>query len=515
MLEKCIKTVITTSPENEDAECPLANRNTCKTFVVSTYLRGAGSTAVRMRTYGTLNADPFDAKVWEAARATSAALTFFKEMVIADVKYGDGGTGWNNPTDEVIDEAHRIWPNRQIGCLVSLGTGLEDAIQLRDSSGKVTEGFMQALFQRTMPARAFKVRVAEYCVKSLTSCEKVHQEIARNPNRYGLSESYFRLNVPQGMSKIGLEEWEKLGDLAALTHSYMDSGELLAIKQRIAKILLHPRTAKKAQGKDPLGRTALHRAALRGDTKEIIAQIAQEADIDETEDINGWTPLMCSMMSGHESAMRTLLHEGADVNKPDKHGWTPLHKCASGRTQDPLAAWILLEEYNADVHCRDDNRRTPLHHAALGGSLVIVEMLVTRGADVNAKDMRGATPVHFAELLQAIDVMKYLKSKGADINAKDNTGLTPLHWAAAHGSEMVVDWLLGAGADVDAIDLHGRKALQLAEKNAMTTIAQKLRGEASAGESSAAYDRLEEGSTREHSKLKYLDLVNVDCLQEK
>ena len=213
----------------------------CRTFVVATSLRSAGG-ACRMRTYDTLTADAFPARIWEVARATSAAPTFFSPIYIDDVRYGDGGTGWNNPVKEAIAEAHNIWPDRPIACLISIGTGLEDAIQLNDKSQQLP-GFIEAVLRKTSPKLAFHVAVAEYCVKCLTSCEITHREVAEHPERIVLDGNYFRLNVPQGMSKIGLDEWDKLEDMIALTNSYMTHGDRLKLKQIIAKLLLKPQFA--------------------------------------------------------------------------------------------------------------------------------------------------------------------------------------------------------------------------------------------------------------------------------
>jgi hypothetical protein len=38
--------------------------------------------------------------------------------------------------------------------------------------------------------------------------------------RLNIHGSYFRFDVPQGMSTIGLEDWEKLKDMIALTTQY-------------------------------------------------------------------------------------------------------------------------------------------------------------------------------------------------------------------------------------------------------------------------------------------------------
>jgi len=213
----------------------------CRTFVVATSLRSAGG-AIRMRTYDTLPADAFPACIWEVARATSAAPTFFSPIYIDDVRYGDGGTGWNNPIREAIAEAHNIWPDRPIACLISIGTGLEDAIQLNAKSQQLP-GLIDMILRKTSPKLAFHIAVAEYCVNCLTSCEITHREVAENPERIVLDGNYFRLNVPQGMSKIGLDEWDKLEDMIALTNSYMTHGDRLKVKQVIAKLLLKPQLA--------------------------------------------------------------------------------------------------------------------------------------------------------------------------------------------------------------------------------------------------------------------------------
>lgn len=212
----------------------------CRTFVIATTLAAGG--AVRMRSFGTRDADPFPACIWQVARATSAAPTYFLPIEINDVLYGDGGTGWNNPSKQAIEEARSIWPNRPIGILVSVGTGLEEALQLHDMSKKIPE-VVQTILQNTSPEYAFKSAVADYAVDCLSSCELVHREVAERADREILEGNYFRLNVSQGMSKIGLADWEKLGNMIALTNRYMDNPDKKKEKRRIAELLRDPQRA--------------------------------------------------------------------------------------------------------------------------------------------------------------------------------------------------------------------------------------------------------------------------------
>jgi len=242
-LERILKKVIAESPLNLQPDALLKEPNTCKTFVVAIRTRGSGS-ATRLRSYDSGTADAFSGQIWEAARATSAAPTFFQPITIDGVKYGDGGTGWNNPTAEAIAEAHSIWPSRPIGCLLSLGTGLEQAIQLIDGNDELPEGVLRGLLQKLAPQASFQLEVAKYCVASLTSCEKIHRDVSEKyPDRVVPNANYFRFNVPQGMSNIGLEEWRKIGDIVSLTEDYMDHGEILDRKKTVARVLMNPQTA--------------------------------------------------------------------------------------------------------------------------------------------------------------------------------------------------------------------------------------------------------------------------------
>jgi Patatin-like phospholipase len=243
-LENTLKKVIAESPLTLQHDALLPDTTTCKTFVVAIRTRGGGAAAQRLRTYDTNTADAFSAPIWEAARATSAAPTFFQPITINGIKYGDGGTGWNNPTAEAIAEAGSIWPNRPIGCLLSLGTGLEEAIQLGDGNDQLSQGFSRSLLQKLAPQVSFQLQVAKYCVASLTGCEKTHRDVSEKwPERVFPNVNYFRFNVPQGMSQIGLEEWKKIGDIVALTEDYMEHGENLDRKKTVARVLLNPQLA--------------------------------------------------------------------------------------------------------------------------------------------------------------------------------------------------------------------------------------------------------------------------------
>ncbi len=96
---------------------------------------------------------------------------------------------------------------------------------------------------------------------------------------------------------------------------------------------------------------------------------------------------------------------------------------------------------------------SPLHLAAQGGHIEVMEVLLARGADVNARAENGQTPLHFAICFgpkafidplpdltaaaqdvgvyrQLTDVPRFLLGRCADLNAREaKAGLTPLELA--------------------------------------------------------------------------------------
>lgn len=190
-------------------------------FVCTFDKNALGGTPVLLRTYRTASA-AVDCTIWEAARATSAAPTFFPPIAFLSqpgVYYIDAGIGCNNPTQTLLNEARlysrlRRTPLTFPTCLLSIGTGQKDLIQLQEAT----------------PIFWFKDRVGLSIATALaniaTDCEKTHDAIERACIDSGTTDRYFRFNVVKGLQKVVLDEWNKAAEIKSSTDAYLRSSQV-------------------------------------------------------------------------------------------------------------------------------------------------------------------------------------------------------------------------------------------------------------------------------------------------
>ena len=120
----------------------------------------------------------------------------------------------------------------------------------------------------------------------------------------------------------------------------------------------------------------------------------------------------------------------------------------------------------ADPNERDEDGRTALFSAVLGGSLGLVGLLLESGADVNARDHHGFSALHFAAQEDVPEMVRLLAARGADVDAQDEDGCSAL-WRAvfsARGRHDVVRILIAAGAKPDLANHAGETAVALAAR---------------------------------------------------
>ncbi|KAJ7101034.1 acyl transferase/acyl hydrolase/lysophospholipase [Mycena epipterygia] len=174
------------------------------------------------RSYNTLEEPASNCMIWQAARATSATPGLFKPMDIGlsglKQRYIDGCVGNNNPTSLVLEEAKQLYPSCPIVLVASLGTGHPGTIQL---------------------PKSWRLNTIAQVMKNIAAdCEKMHEE---NVHRFqSTANTYFRLNVQQGMQVLEPKDWNKLPEVSAHTNSYLQTSDAKLKLTEIVKIILNP-----------------------------------------------------------------------------------------------------------------------------------------------------------------------------------------------------------------------------------------------------------------------------------
>jgi len=112
----------------------------------------------------------------------------------------------------------------------------------------------------------------------------------------------------------------------------------------------------RVDGRDVLGRTALHAAALHGHTECVEALLAAGADVN-ARDNAGVTPLMEAARAGHDVALRRLIARRPAANEVDAAGRTALViACQSRRATADTVQALLAAGVDPLVATRDGKR---------------------------------------------------------------------------------------------------------------------------------------------------------------
>jgi hypothetical protein len=158
--------------------------------------------------------------MWHCLRASSAAPYYLADFSLGDEKWQDGAVTCNNPALMGIMEARRLWPDRQIECVVSVGTGEVPRVKRKDASS----------FHRLIDA-------SEVMLESSCNVERVDEALGTLLPLIPETK-YFRFNPVDSRCDIDLDEIDKqaLKRLREATDEYVKSenerfGELCQLLQ--------------------------------------------------------------------------------------------------------------------------------------------------------------------------------------------------------------------------------------------------------------------------------------------
>ncbi|ODR98020.1 hypothetical protein AUC68_10965 [Methyloceanibacter methanicus] len=208
---------------------------------------------------------------------------------------------------------------------------------------------------------------------------------------------------------------------------------------------------------------------------QVVTQEKLEGWLEEGADPN--QELSNALLSGDKDRIKFLVSKGADVNKPDLQGWTPLTAAARQRRNETID---LLVELGADPSKADGNGLTPLAAALMRDHVPSITALIEHGANVEEPGQEDYRPLALALAEKKYESAKALMAGNADVSVPSGSqGLTPLMIVAAQtgpaegsiflpGSARPTDIakaLVDAGADVDAQAANGMTALMIAAAN--------------------------------------------------
>ncbi len=173
--------------------------------------------------------------------------------------------------------------------------------------------------------------------------------------------------------------------------------------------------------------TAVADAAMRRDAASVRALLERGGDVNAAQG-DGMTALHWAALQGDTALARMLLAAGANAGATTRIGaYTPLH--LASKTGAPGVIGTLVAS-SADVNARTTTGATPLMLAAESGNTEAVGLLLDHGAAIDARDLAAdETALMFASALDRVDVVRLLLDRGADARAAskvvDYSPLTP------------------------------------------------------------------------------------------
>ncbi|KAJ7964450.1 Potassium channel SKOR [Quillaja saponaria] len=169
--------------------------------------------------------------------------------------------------------------------------------------------------------------------------------------------------------------------------------------------------------------------------------------------------------------LKGLIRAGADPNKTDYDGRSPLHLAASRGYEDVT---LFLIQERVDINSKDNFGNTPLLEAIKNGHDRVASLLVKEGASLKLDNSGSFLCTAVAR--GDSDYLKRILSNGIDPNSKDYDYRTPLHIAASEGLYFMANLLLEAGASVFTKDRWGNTPLDEARMCGNKNVIKLLEG---------------------------------------
>ncbi len=194
------------------------------------------------------------------------------------------------------------------------------------------------------------------------------------------------------------------------------------------------------------------------------------------------TTIQQAAYHGNLNTIKEMIQAGADLNQPDKNGWTPLMH-ASSRGHLDIVRYMV--EKGANLKYRTKTGLTSLMAAAAGGKMDVADYLIIKGCDIKAKTTFNMSAFSYAAYNNHPQVVcfmltflgtkaekkqylndafliaaKYNKTKtaialadaGADIHSRDNDGNSAYVYSFLNANGQLKKVLIQKGANASDLD---------------------------------------------------------------
>lgn len=137
--------------------------------------------------------------------------------------------------------------------------------------------------------------------------------------------------------------------------------------------------------------------------------------------------------------------------------------CACFYADQKTIEYVMSLQQDQLQDQKDSKGRSPLHFAAAGGRVDIVEWLIKEyGFDPKVKTVTGLTVLHYAAMSGDIGMIEYSIGEGLHPKEKTSTGLTSIHYAAMGFSIEAIKYLAECGVNVKDLTDDKRSVLHYA-----------------------------------------------------
>ncbi|KFY82496.1 hypothetical protein V498_08570, partial [Pseudogymnoascus sp. VKM F-4517 (FW-2822)] len=189
----------------------------------------------------------------------------------------------------------------------------------------------------------------------------------------------------------------------------------------------------------------------------LLVEMLLEAGADESQNTDsGSTLINLAVVSRKPEIVKILVKRKADINHPDRYGWSPVLD-AVGFVRDEQLVRILVDS-GANLQDTLENSGRGILHLAMSASPEILKILFEfhKAIDLDHRDKDENTPIMSIDSDINLDCLKLVIKAGADINVQNSDGYTPLTNAMIYESPKVHLDIFLSHPDV-ALEIYSRR----------------------------------------------------------